>query len=120
MEYDAGGDAQVRLILRTVAEFIETRQQVIHLNRANREVVRDVNIHASAESHREGIIRSGEGEAVAASDVRYAEKNLAKRREARVVPVLDTRTEEVCGERAVHARTENVAAVVAAKIGDAA
>ena len=75
MKDNAGGDAQVVLILRAVTELVETGQQVIHLNGTNGEVVRDVNVHAAAERHRKRIIRRGKGQAVAAADVRYTKEN---------------------------------------------
>jgi len=82
--------------------------------------MRNVSIHAAAERYRKGIVGSGEGQAVAAADVRYTEKNLSEGSEVGIVAIRDTRTEQISGERAVHAGAENVAAVIAAEIGDAA
>src|SRR5262249_18570959 len=120
MKDNAGRDAQVILILRAVTEFVEAGQEIVELHGAERETVRDADIHAAAKGHRKRIVRSGEGQAVAAADVRYTEKNLTERRKVRTAAIRNTRTEQICGERAVHAGAENVAAVITAEIGDAA
>ena len=52
----AGCDPQTILILRAQAEFIESRQQVIHLNRAKREAMGHFDVHASADGHGKRIV----------------------------------------------------------------
>jgi len=60
VENDAGGDAQVVLILRAVAEFVEMREQIVHLDGTERQTMRDVDVQAAAESHGERIVRGRE------------------------------------------------------------
>jgi uncharacterized membrane-anchored protein len=120
VENDASRDAQVVLILRAVAEFVETGEQVVHLNGADGKMMRDVDVDSATEGHRERIVRGREREAVAAADVRDAEQDLAERSEMRIVAIGNTRAEKVSGERAVHSRAENIVAVVAAKISNSA
>jgi hypothetical protein len=81
MKDDAGRDAQVVLILRAVAEFVEAGQEIVHLDGAEREMMRDVKVDTAAERHRERIVRRAEGETIAAADVRDTEKDLTERRE---------------------------------------
>jgi len=52
--------------------------------------------------------------------VRDTEKNLAERSEVRIVAIGNARAEEIRGERAVRAAAENIVAVIAAEISNAA
>jgi hypothetical protein len=49
VKYDAGRDAQVVLILRAVARFVEVGEKIVHLDRAEREMMRQVRVDAATE-----------------------------------------------------------------------
>src|SRR5216684_2698083 len=54
MEHDSGGNAQVILrLIVTVSDFRQVRQQVVELQRADRETVPHVPVDAGAERRRE-------------------------------------------------------------------
>src|SRR5215467_3256627 len=117
MKYDAGRDAQVVLILRAVAELVEAGQKIVDLDRAEREMMRDVRVQAAAERHRKSVVGSRERVAVAAPNVRHAEQHLGEGREVSGVTIGHARTKQISRQRAVDAGARNVAAVVRAKIG---
>ena len=56
VENDACGNAQIVLVLCSLREFIEMGQQVVDLDRPQREVLRYFKIHAAADGHRKRIV----------------------------------------------------------------
>jgi len=68
VEDHARGNAQVVLILRSQAKFVEMGHQVVHLHWANRKTVGDLEVHAASDRHGKRIIRSGKCQSVIATD----------------------------------------------------
>src|SRR5262249_11759308 len=99
---------------------VEVGEKIVHLDRAEREMMGDVRVDAAPERHGERVMGSGEAEAVAARNVRHTEQHLAERREVGKATRGGARTKKIGGERAVYAGARNVAAVVAAGVGYAA
>src|SRR5258708_18027169 len=74
----AGGDPQTILILRAEAKFIESRQQVVHLQRAKGKAIGNLDVHASTEGHGKRIVGGRKAEAIMAADVRVSEEHLTE------------------------------------------
>jgi hypothetical protein len=87
VENDSSGDAQVVLTLRSQAKFVEAGHQIIHLQRANGETVRDFEVHSAVDGHGERIVRTGESKPVMAADMRDAKKRLAGRSDPRMMTI---------------------------------
>ena len=120
MENDAGGDAQIVLILRACAQFVEMRHEVIHLHRTNCETVRDFEVHATADRHGKRIIRSGKRQSVIACNVRDAKKHLAERSDPRIVAIGNAWAEMIRRECPVNSSAKNIIRVIAGKVCDCA
>ena len=82
--------------------------------------MRDLEVHAAANSHGERIVRTGESQPAIAADMRDAEKHLAERSQARMTAIGNTRAEKISGERPVNSGAKNIVGVIAAEIGDCA
>src|SRR5258708_30843367 len=74
----AGGDPQIILILRAEAEFIESRQQIVHLQRAKGEAIGHFDVHAATDGHGKRIVGGRKAEAIMAADVRVSEEHLTE------------------------------------------
>src|SRR5713226_328965 len=98
VEDDAGGDAQIILILRSEAQFVEMSQKVFHLNWPDRKAVRKLHIHSAAHGHCKGVVGAGKSEPVITANVSHAEKHLSKRRDARITAVRNPRAEKISGK----------------------
>jgi hypothetical protein len=105
-EIDAGRDAEVILILRAVARFVEAGQKIVHLDRTEREMMGDVRVAAAAARHRKTVVGSRGGEAVAVPKVRHTDKHLAEWREAGTATIGDARAKKIGRERSVYARAK--------------
>src|SRR5262249_46022507 len=79
----------------------------------------DADIKAASDRHGKGVIRGAHPQYVSAG-VRYPEQHLAIRSDAARMAKGDARPEQISGNRAARAGIQNVAAGVAAEIGDTA
>ena len=120
-EHHACRDAQIILGLCAARCFRKARQEIIDLDGSNREVMSHSVVHAAAEGHGEGVVRTGDGRCTArkaAAGVRHAEQDLSKRRDPPEMPIGNARAEEIPEKRAIYVRAQNVSIVIAAEIGD--
>ena len=101
---DSGSIAEV--ILPIACAVREFRQEVFRLNRANREVSRDLIVESSAHGHREGV----QGRVIDTS--RSSQQNLRKRRHLSVTAKINPRPGHV-GE---NSGMESIAGVIAAEV----
>src|SRR6266704_184359 len=116
MENDSSGNAQVVLCLVvTVGDFGQMRQQVVELQRADRETVAHVPVDANAE-RRVGV-RCGEH---ARTGARSTDQNLAEGREPAVFPIGEARAKKIRKYMVVYAHAIIATHVIAAEIGDTA
>src|SRR5258708_2829874 len=104
----ASCDPQTILILRAEAEFIESRQQVVHLQRAKREAMGHFDVHAAADGHGKRIVGGRKAEAIMAADVRVSEKHLTEWSHSFKVAVGYPRGEKINRKRAGDSRSKNI------------
>src|SRR5580704_1949787 len=120
MNHDTRRRAQIVLRLIVGSPFVKPRQQIIHLQRPQRESIRKPVVNASTDGHRKRVLRrSKRAPAYARSRVRYSEESFGKRRKVSVAAIGNTRAEEVSRECSVDFGAQNISVVIAAEIRDA-
>src|SRR5437762_757173 len=119
IEDHTGRNAQILLRCRVGAGCGEARQEVIHLDGTNGEVVCQFDVKPATCRHGKAIVRSVCRGSTCAHAF-YAEEHFAKRRDAPPVAVRNPRTKKKGGQREVQATIQNVAVMISAEIGDAA
>src|SRR6266568_9410946 len=120
MENDSGGNAQVVLCLVvTVGDFRQMRQQVVELQRADRETVAHVPVDANAERRRERRVGVRCGEHVR-TGARSTDQNLAEGRDPTVFPIGEAGAKKIRKYMIVHVHATIGTHVIAAEIADTA
>ena len=119
-ENDSSGNTQIVLrLVVTVGDFRKMSQQVVELERADRETVAHVPIYACAKCGREGRMGIGRGEHSRAGTCR-AEQHLAKWRDPPCPAEREARAKKIRKDVVVHVHAINFADLIAAEIGDTA
>ena len=107
----AGCDPQTILILRAEAEFIEARQQVVHLQRAKREAIGHFDVHAATDGHGKRIVGGRKAEAIMAADVRVSEEHLTEWSDSFKVAIGYPGAEKISRKGAVDSGAKNIISV---------
>src|SRR6266568_8689286 len=95
------------------------RQQVVELQRANRETVAHVPVDANAERRRKRRVGVRCGEHVR-TGARSTDQNLAEGRDPAVFPIGEARSKKIRKYMIVHVHATSGTHVIAAEIGDTA
>src|SRR5258707_13914049 len=116
MKNHAGRDPQIVLISRAEAEFIESRQQIVHLQRAKGEAIGHFDVHAATDGHGKRIVGGRKAEAIMAADVRVSEEHLTEWSDSFKVAVGYPRAGKINRKRGVGSRGPNIIGGVFGKI----
>ncbi len=120
MENDSSGNTQIVLrLIVTVGDFRKMSQQVVELERADREAIAHVPVDTSAQRRRERRMRVRCGEH-SRTGTRRAKQHLAKWRDLPRLVVREARTEHIGKNMVVHVHAIDFADLIAAEIGHTA